>query len=298
MIKVLFAAAVIILISGCHFIKLAENDILPPLHKWQSAAVSRHLEGETADALSNLSQAKYRGALHQKLPDLAAFVRENPAEKAWEVSIEMLWQCVESCNILFVHDPAQFIRNMRSGTLRFRTASLIAEKQFLDSVVWKSAGQQQRAMEVDSELSQLCGNIPYGELAHITLAAPEEMKNFSAVTAVPVSEDPAEALQIAGVFCLMPAEIQRQKLADPHFRVDGIGYEVLFIAASYALNIDCRQLQQAQAAYEKNPTAENLWKWRKWFYRAKLDESRLPVYRGSDKDRQFLNSMLLLQESF
>jgi hypothetical protein len=298
MIRVLSAAALIMLIAGCHLTESAKSDILPPLYKWQQAAEDRHLDGESADALKHLAQEKYRAALRQKLPDLAVFVREKRSEEAYELSVDILWECVEASNILFVDDPAVFIRRMRRGTIRCRAASLIAEKQFLDTVVWKSAAQQERSLEVDSELSQLCGGIPYGELAQIILATPEEMKKFSAETALPVSEDPAEILQIAGVFCLIPPEIQRQKLADPYFRSGGIGFEVMYMAATYALYIDCHQLRSAQLAYEKNPTAENLWRWRKWFYRAELDKSRIPVYRGSDKDKQFLNSMLLLQESF
>ena len=105
-------------------------------------------------------------------------------------------------------------------------------------------------------------------------------------------------MQIAGVFCLIPPEIQRQKSADPGFQSAGIGFEVLYMAATYALYIDLQQLKSAQLAYEKNPVAENLWLWRKWFYRAEADKARMPVHRGSDKDKQFLNSMLLLQESF
>ncbi len=298
MIKVLCAIALIVLIAGCNVTTSAKNDILPPLARWQELAVARHLDGESAEALKHLAQEKYRAALRQKLPDLAVFVRDNRSAKAYELSIDILWECVEAGNILFVDDPLLFVRQMKSGTIRCRTASLIAEKQFLDTVVWKTPAQQQRSAEVDSELSYLCGGIPYGELSQIPLASPEEMKKFSAPSAVPVSEDPAEILQIAGVFCLIPPEIQRQKLADPYFRSGGIGFEVMYMAATYALYADFQQLRAAQAAYEKNPTAENLWLWRKWFYRAELDKSRIPIYRGSDKDKQFLNSMLLLQEGF
>ena len=298
MIRRLLSVGLLLLTAACSVSELIENDTLTPLQVQQSAAVKRHLAGETAMALGNLASESYRLSFHQKLPDSARFVRENPSEKAAELSREMLWRCAEVCNVQFSGDPESFIRNMRATELHCRAAILIAEKQYLDLTVWKNRDQQRRSRELDSESSQLFGDVPYAELANIPLPTADEMRRFSADAAVPVSEDPAEALQIAGVFCLLPAEIQRQQFADPAFRCGGILLEVLFTAADYALSIDLQQLQAAEKAYEQNPSAETLFIWRKWYFRAQTDKARRPVARGSSKDRQFLNSMLLLQESF
>lgn len=287
-----------LLICGCVTAIIQQDTLVPSLETWQVQALERNLAGETAAALSQLARQSTRGSRREELPDLARFVRENPPEQGTILSRKMLWECMELCNTQFSPAPEKMIREFREGELRCRTALLIAEKQFLDQVIWKTPKQQQRSSEVDSELSQLCGNMPFSELSAIKLVMPQETADFTANAAIPVSQDPAEALQIAGVICLLPVEIRRQMLADPEFSPEGILKEVQFLASSYALLLDLKYLNAALAAYKKEPSAENLWLFRKWYYRAQLDNSRRPAERGTAKDRQFINSMLLLQESF
>ena len=137
-----------------------------------------------------------------------------------------------------------------------------------------------------------------GELANIKLATPETPLPDLSGASRNLTQDPAETLQIAGVISLMPDEIRRQQFANPQFKVDGVLNEIQFLAASYALQLDRTCLLKIRNEYKNSPSEEKLLQYRKWYYRTLLDISRITAKRGSKEDQQFINSMLLLQESF
>lgn len=287
----------IILFCGCQSVDT------PPaatqLETWQHEALNRNLDGETAISLQNLARKTASRTHRQDLPDLARYVRENNNENSAELICDILWESVEYCNVQFVRDPALLIRNFRHSQILCRTALLIAEKQYLDTIIWKTPEQKTREREVSSELSSLCGGLPAGDIPRIQLALPgDPLPQLPANLTSPVSEDPAEALQFAGTIYRLPDEIRRQKLADENFYPDCLLGEVTHMAASYALHISFPCLRTARQRALNNPSPENLWLYRKWYYRVLMDISRLPRVRGEAKDRQFLNSMLLLQEGF
>ena len=80
--------------------------------------------------------------------------------------------------------------------------------------------------------------------------------------------------------------------------LEGILLEMQTAAASYVLFLVQNQLEAAQDACAKELSAENLWRFRKWYYRYLLDISRMPQTRGGKKDTDFIQSMLLLQPGF
>lgn len=283
------------LLTGC-------RDIPQPAGKtladWQNAALSRHLAGETATALTAAAKQVKENSRHHEYPDLARFIRETTPEKGSELSREMLWKSFELCNVQFSGDPETMIREMRAGELRSHAAILIAEKQYLDQIVWKSPAEEERNRELHSELSRLFGSLPFGELANIKLAAPGTPLPDLSGASRNLTQDPAEALQIAGVISLMPDEIRRQQIANPQFKVEGVLNEIQFLAASYALQLDRTSLLKIRNEYKNSPSEEKLLQYRKWYYRTLLDISRIPAKRGTKEDQQFINSMLLLQDSF
>lgn len=287
---------IFLLITGCRFYPHSAGEL--SLSAVGDLVIARNLDGETASALEKLASAALQSSRWKNLPDLAAFVRESPMGKGDELCRNILWECNEACNVQFTPDPASFVKKWRAGELRCRLALALAEKQFLDSVAWKTPLQQQREDELQSELLQLAGDIPESRLSSVKLAFPGEMPEFPAGLLLPVSEDPAEALQIAGVICLLPEEIRRQQLADAGFPIGAILDEITFTAGSYILHLDKKHLHSAIDRYHKEPSAENLWLYRKWFYRTELDISRMPQKKRDRNAADFIASMLLLQESF
>jgi hypothetical protein len=258
----------------------------------------RHLEGETVADLQNFAQRSRQATRWSKLPDMAAFIRSDKSDRKDLVSREILWESVVFCRVQFIPEPAEFIRKWKAGELHCRLMLLLAEREFLQSVVWKTPEQQSREKELYSELLQLTGNVDTEKFASIPLAMPKVWKRTPVPLALPVSQDPAEALQAAGVFYLLPEEIRRQQLASPDMPLDGILLEMQLAAASYVLYLVQNQLEAAQKACVKELTAENLWRFRKWYYRYRLDVARLPQKRAEQKDRDFIQSMLLLQPAF
>lgn len=262
-------------------------------------ALDRNLNGDSSAALNRLARSSRQATKWSKLPDLAAFVRSDTGERKDVLSREILWESAEFCVVQFTPDPAGFIRNWYAGELKYRVMAVLAEKKFLENLVWKSREQQNRESEIHSELQHLIGSMPDETIASLELPMPPaEEKIFPIPVPVPVSEDPAEALQAAGVIYLLPEEIRRQQLSDNSMPLEGVMREVLVTAGSYALYLSQQQLSKAAAAYRKAPTEENLWQWRKWYFRVELDRSRIPAERGSAKDQQFIQSMLLLQANF
>lgn len=287
----------VLLLCGCFAVETQEEEI-SFLARWQNEAVARHSDGETIQSLRELASRTAKSDELHKLPDSARFAREADPEKAAALSREILWQSAEFAMVQFVPDPMALVREFRNGELRCQTAVLIAEKLFLDRISWKTPAQEQRYSELESELSALCGGIPFGGIDSGELVTVQDTSNLTAMAAEALSMDPAEAIQIAGVIYLIPDEIRRQKLVDPAFDTGGIINEIRFLAGSYALMLDKEELLKAEQRYLKNPDSENLWHYRRWYYRTLLDHSRMPSVRGSERDRQFIDSMLLLQEGF
>lgn len=286
----------LLLLCGCFFHQETPGITLDAVCQ---SALERNLDGESSAALNRLARSSRQATNWSKLPDLAAFVRSDTGERKDVLSRNILWESAEFCVVQFVPEPAKFIRKWYAGELTCRVMTVLAEKKFLEKVVWKTPEQQIRENEIHSELSNLIGSVSEEQLALLELPMPPaEEQKFPIPAPVPVSEDPAEALQAAGVIYLLPEEIRRQQLADESMPLEGILNEVLITAGSYALYISQQQLRKAAADYRKSPTDENLWQWRKWYFRVKLDLFRLPDKRGSAKDQQFIQSMLLLQAGF
>ncbi|MBR7121381.1 MAG: hypothetical protein IKC94_03975 [Lentisphaeria bacterium] len=293
----LFLSGAVVLFCGCHI-----ADVPPEtsqLAVWQQEALERNLDGECAVALQNLARSAARRSHRQDLSDVARFVRENNSDDSAELVRKLLWESVEYCNVQFVRDPALLIRRFRRSEINCRTALLIAERQYLDQIIWKTPAQKVRDRELRSELSSLCGGLPAGDLARIKLVMPDApLPELPAGLTSPVTEDPAEALQFAAVIYKLPDEIRRQKMADANFYPDCLLNEVIHMAASYALHISFNRLRAAREQALAEPVAENIRRFRQWYFRVQMDIDRLPVIRGEAGDRQFLNSMLLLQDGF
>ncbi|MBE6377802.1 MAG: hypothetical protein E7051_03165 [Lentisphaerae bacterium] len=262
------------------------------------SVLDRHLEGETASALQHFARRSRQATRWSKLPDMAAFVRSDTGSRKDIISREILWESVVFCTVQFIPEPETFIRKWNAGELRCRLMLLLSEREFLQSVIWKTAEQQSREKELYIEILQLAGSADDEVLASVPLVSPQVWERTPLPLALPVSQDPAEALQAAGVFYLMPEEIRRQQLSTPDMPLDGILLEMQSAAATYVLYLVQNQLEAAQKAYIKAPTPENLWNFRQWYYRYQLDISRLPQTRGREKDREFIQSMLLLQPGF
>ena len=286
----------LLLLAGCRGFGDPEKRFT--LETIQKQVLDRHLAGETAAALEDLATRGGRSSKWNNLPDLAAFVRNTKDDRGDELCRKILWEVAEFCNVQFSGDPAAFVRNMRAGELRCQLALALSEKEYLDGIAWKTPAQLEREEILRSELFRLTGNIADNSLSQVKLVYPGKMPEYPLDLFIPVSEDPAEALQIAGVICLLPDEIRRQQLAEENLPLTGLLSEISFLAGSYALHLDKEQLTKAAKKWHHDPSPENLLKYRQWYYRMMLDLSRLPQTRGSKKDRQFITSMLLLQESF
>ena len=285
----------LILCSGC---LLQEKSEPVTLDSIMQTVAERHLTGETAAELRRLAKSSRQATEWSKLPDLAEFIRNDNGERKYILSRKILWESILFARVQFHSDPEKFVRNWNAGELRCRLLTLLAESEFLRGVIWKTPAQQSRENELFSELQQLTGTIPEEVLASIPLAMPEDWKKIKLPMNLPVGEDPAEPLQAAGVFYLLPEEIRRQQLADPELKTEGILQYAQMAAACYTLDIIQRRLEAAQSAYMQESSAENLWNFRKWFYMYQLDISRLPENPGVKKDLQFIESMLLLQAGF
>ena len=285
----------LIFCGGCLFREKPEPVTVDTL---MQTVAERHLTGETAAELSRLARSSRQATGWSKLPDLAEFVRNDTGERKYILSREILWESILFATVQFHNDPEKFVRTWNSGELRCRLLTLLAEREFLRSIVWKTPAQQTRENELFSELQQLTGSIPEETLASIPLAMPEDWKKIDLPLDIPVGKDPAEPLQAAGVFYLLPEEIRRQQLADPELQTKGILQYAQMAAACYTLDILQKRLEEASAAYKKEPGAENLWLFRKWYYMYQLDIARLPENPGVEKDLQFIESMLLLQAGF
>ena len=260
----------------------------------QERAIQRHLSGEVTARLSGYADRGGRASQWAQLPDLARFVRNAGPERGAEVCREMLWECMLACNVQFSSDPEELVREFCAGQLRCRTEMLLAEKQYLYPIVWKTPQEQQRSGEVERETEQLFGGISALEAGKIVLSSPQK----AVFSPVAVSEDPAESLKIAGVFCLMPDEIRRQLPSGSEFDLPGVLREIQVTAARYAIEISGKQLNEAVNRYRNDPSPVNLLRCRKWSALHALDVSRMPSAGGSERARQFVNSMLLLQEGF
>ena len=260
--------------------------------------LERHLEAETVFSLQSFAQKSRRATRWSKLPDLAAFIRSDNSDRKDIITREILWESVVFCAVQFLPQPAEFIRKWQAGELHCRLMLLLAEREYLQSVVWKTPEQNSVEKELFSELMQLTGLSDHEKFSSVPLAMPDVWKRTPLPLALPVSQAPAEALQAAGVFYLLPEEIRRQQLAAPNMPLEGILLEMQTAAASYVLFLVQNQLEAAQDACAKELSAENLWRFRKWYYRYLLDISRMPQTRGGKKDTDFIQSMLLLQPGF
>jgi hypothetical protein len=297
MIRVITALLILFGTAGCRMLNSEpeKND----LAKWQRNALTRNLPGETAIMLSDIAaQVRFGQKSHLALPDLAAFIREAPPGRGDEISREKLWESMISCIGRFSENPEKDIQEFCAGELRCRTALLLAEKQYLYQILWKTPAQQQREQQLDGELYQFFGRFSEADLGNVPLIYPSAEAEFPPVGFKLHDSDPAAILQVSGVIYRIPGEIQRQSAADLRFIPAGIITETTYLAANCAMLISSRRLAEAKEKYLKDPTPENLWQYRKWYYRMQLDHSRLPAVRGSDPDREFVNAMLLLQESF
>ncbi|MBE6389046.1 MAG: hypothetical protein E7043_02610 [Lentisphaerae bacterium] len=290
------AAALLLgaVIAGCMNPQRAVPNPEVTLELLQTRTLQRHLSGEVNARLTEYAGRIGRASQWARLPDLARFVREAEPERGAELCREMLWECMLACNVQFAADPERMVRDFCAGQLRSRVAILLAEKQYFYPIAWKTAEQLKRAGEAERELEQLCGGISSLEAGKIILPEPRPVKTVPAA----VTEDPAEPLQIAGVICLMPDEIRRQQLADKGFECSGLIREIELITARYASEISGKQLNAAEKLYRNDPSAENRLRFQKWHALYQLDISRLPASGGSARDRQFVKSMLLLQEGF
>ena len=292
--KIIGAVIILLTVTGCLNVK--EPETVMTLNKLQQTVLTRHLNGEVNLLLTTHANRIGKASEWHKLPDLARFVRNSPPEKAVELSRKLLWDSVIACNIQFTGDPKHLANSFCAGMLRCRIASALAKKAYFDTISWKTPEEDQQFREVEEEIRQLFGGIPYYQLAKVELVTPGG--TIPEAEKVAVSEDPAEALQIAGTIMLMPDEIRRQELAGNRFDMPGLLAEIQALAGKYALSWSRKMLLAAENAWKKDPSPKNLMNYRLWFYQVELDNSRIPAGRGGQREVQFVNSMLLLQESF
>ena len=285
---------ILLAVSGC--LHQEKPEAVLTLEELQKAVFSRHLPGEVNSLLTTHANRIGKASEWHKLPDLARFVRNSPTEKAVELSRKLLWESLTACNIQFTARPERLASAICAGELRCRAAIALSKKAYLDTIEWKTPAEEQQLREVEEEIKQLFGGIPHYQLARVKLVSPgvplPQAENIA------VSEDPAEALQIAGAIMLMPDEIRRQELAGNKFNMPALLTEIQTLAGKYALSLSRKQLISAENAWKKDPSARNLMDYRIWYYRVELDFSRLPLAAPGGRERQFVNSMLLLQEGF
>ena len=292
--RLICAVIIILTAAGCFHVEQPEAVLT--LHDLQQTALSRHLAGEVNTLLTTHANRIGKASEWHKLPDLARFVRNSPPEKAVELARKVLWESFASCCFQFAADPQKLAASLCSGELSCRAAIALANKAYLDTINWKTPDEERQFRDVEEEIGQLFGGIPYYKLAKIKLVDPGSPIPDAADAAV--SEDPAEALQIAGTILLMPDEIRRQELAGNKFDMSVIITEIRNLTGKYALSWSRKQLIAAELLWKKDPSPKNLLTYRIWYYRTQLDASRIPAASGGGKERQFINSMLLLQESF
>lgn len=286
------AALMLIFAAGCAGTRREQAEI-SGLSDLRRIAVKRDLDGDTAQRLSELARRSVRDEKRHGLSDMAGFVMHAPAEAGGETARRMLWDGASLCAAMFSADPDREIRDLCRGELECRTAQLVAEREFLDRIIWKTPEQTRREKELRSESLQLFGPVPEEAISGVELAFPPETEGDDP----PGGADALKALKLAGALLLIPDEIKRLKLADPAFSAQGIVLEVVRMAAEKALAIDESQLREAEKRWRLDPTEENLFRWRRWFYIRELDASRMPEKRGSEEDRRFVESMVLLRDN-
>lgn len=253
-------------------------------------AHERNLSGDASQRLSALARHSVRDDRRLGSADMVRFIRRTSPEAGGEYARHMLWESALLCAAAFADDPEALTREFCRGEIDCRAAEIIAEKQFLDTVVWKDAPMRRREREVGSELRQLFGETSADEIAAAALAQP------AGPAGDPPAADPVRALKLASALLRIPDEIRRQRISDPDFPTDGVIGEVIRAARAEALAIDDANLHDALAAYLRTPDGANLLRWRRWHYRRQLDSARLPHPRGTERDRQFVEAMVLLQD--
>ena len=287
-----------LLLAGC-------ATVAPPpsgLAHWQSVARQRHLAGESAAEFTRLRDQAAGEGRKQELPDLARLVRGDisPELRARTVT-DTLRECVAIASVRLVplgETVSQVAQRIHGRTLDFQTALALAEKEYLDAIVWKTPAAARRERELQQELYSRFGEQP--PPGSYALAMPEM------ITVSPMPEmirrhygnDPAALLRFGGVILAMPGEFARQYAARPDFRPEGIWLEARRLAALAAIAVTERELQTAFDLWRRDPSPANLFRWRNWFYRRELELSAVPLLRGSDADLKALDSLMLLQPSF
>ena len=271
--------------------------------QWVALARRRHLAGESAAEFSRLQAEAGRENRKQGLPDLARLVRGpiSPERRA-EIVTDTLRECVAIASVRLVDrgDTVTAVaRKIHGSELDFRSAMLLAEKEFLDSVVWKTPAQTARDRELRQEMLDRFGAVPPPGKAEFPPPSPPGTATESPVPVVRVyGKDPAALLRFGAFILSLPGEFARQYIADPDYKPEGIWLEARRIAALAALAAAEREYARAYADWRREPSPENLFRCRKWRLRQVRESSAVPLLRGNASDLQALQALMELQEPF
>ena len=267
---------------------------------WLRAARERHLAGESAAEFARLQGEAAGENRKQQLPDLARLVRSGgDPERRAELLTDTLRECVAIASVRLVNrgeSVSATADRLYARELDFRSLVMLAEKEFLDSVVWKTPAAAARERELRQELPARFGATP----DRVQLAMPAETPVSSPPEAFRriYGNDPAALLRFGGAILALPGEFARQYIADPGFRPEGIWLEARRLAALAAAAAVEERLAAAYAAWRRDPSPVNLFRWRKWHYRRRLELSSVPLLRGSAADLRALESLMELQSAF
>jgi len=285
---------VLMLGAGCTVFNAAAPSTLAT---WQAVAKERNLAGESVAKLSRCTQLAANERRRHELPDLLKLSKNMPPQQATGLFLDILREsvAVASMRLLDENDTLLSVATrLSTGELDHLTAVLLAEKDYLDSISWKDADVAARETELHRNLTALLGKIPDSDSYFLAMPEPIRPTPLPEIIRKNYGSDPAALLKFANVILALPAEFARQLIASPDTPVTGVWLEARCHAAMCAVAFSEHFLNLALQAYRRDPSPENLYSWRKWFYRRQQALADVPLIRGSQNDIRSLEALIQL----
>lgn len=290
------AVAAVMLISGCATTTDIQRN---ELSFWRSAARQNHLAGGSLAEFTRLYDTVAGDKLKHQLPDLLRMIESMPPEKAAESAVNILNECILAASTWLLPQEAEISlvsRQMYGRTLDWQSAAMLAEKDFLENIIWKTPAQYARENDLNHELAAFFGTVPPPGCAGLAAVQELPVSPMPELTAKYFGRDPAALLHLGSLLLAMPGEFARQLAAAPETKFDGVWREMVRVAALSALHITEKELAGAAAAYKNGETPANLYNFRRWYYLRENILSTVPIMRGSPDDINSVESMFQLHK--
>ena len=297
--SVLLTACLLIvaLLTGCA-VKTAEN--VRSLSYWRELARERLLAGESTAHFERYQREFTNGQKSLNLPDMVKLVTSESGEKAAELSLSVLHDCMLSASVLLIPEGvsrSEYAQDLFGRQLDWRSALILSEKVLSDSDPWKDPAASEREYELHSEITLHFGKIP-GSPVMLEEPQPVNVSPMPDEIRDIYGKEPVSLLKLGAVILALPGEFAKQLILTPGSNINGIWLEAQRTAVLAALHISERELAAAWHAFCKERSARNVFRYRKWFYRREMFISSMPMMRGTADDFKAWKSMLLLQNHF